>query len=819
MSFIKNQNRTLPVIAALAAFAAVSMLYFAPQFSGKEIKTNDVTQYRGMSQEITEHQLEYGEDPQWTGAMFGGMPAPLIKMTLDAPVWRYIDKTVEFMGRPASMIFLAMTAFFIMLLMFGGNPWIGIIPSLAYGLSSYFFLIIGAGHITKMAALAYAPLMVGSVAYTFRKNIWLGASLTAFFAALELFANHPQITYYFLFILLAYWINEGVTAFREKTLPRFAKITGVLAVAGIMAVGANSARLWFTNEAGKESMRGGSELSVGEKTDTDGKKQRKGLDIDYATAWSYGKMESFNMFIPNLTGGMSEGGFSDDGQVAESLRKYNAKDIAKYLPGYWGTQPVTGGPTYLGAVVIFMCVLGLFLLRGRCKWWVLAVTALALMLAWGRNFMWFTELFFNYFPGYNKFRTVAMILVIAEWSVPFIAALILNKLWNSEITKEELIGGVKKALYVTGGTALFFLLAGGFIFDFSSPSDIRYGLPQDVISAMEAERASMLRADSVRSLVFVLLTAGTIWLFAAGKLKKTWLAIALAVLVCADLIPVNLRYLPQSKFVEKSQTAITPSQANLQIMEDKTPGFRVLNMTVDPFNDATTSYFHRSVGGYHGAKMQRYQDIIDRYLSKGNMEVIDMLNTKYLIVPDETAGRPEARLNPGANGAAWLVPDIKIADNARQEIDALASLDTKTEAVADKRFADIITKTHFETDSAAYIRLTEYRSNYLEYEYSANTESAAVFSEIYSAKGWKAYIDGNEAPHFRADYILRGMILPAGKHTVEFRYRAEGFGGIYAATKIFSAIILISVTVSAAFAISRKRKNRIEDGERQETEA
>lgn len=814
MTCTKKQNCIISIVTALLVFLAVSGIYFAPQFSGKEISMHDVTQYRGMAQEITEHQQLYGEDPQWTGAMFGGMPAPLIKMDLDSPVLKYTDKAFEFLGRPASLIFLAMAAFFVMLLMFGINPWIGIIPSLAYGLSSYFFIIIGAGHITKMAALAYAPLMVGSVACTFRKNIWLGASLTALFSALELYANHPQITYYFLFILIAYWINEGVKAFKENTLPRFAKITGVLALSAFMAVGANSARLWYTNESGKESMRGGSELlSEG------GKKQNNGLDIDYATGWSYGKMESFNMLIPNLTGGTSEGGFSDDGKVAESLTKYNARNIATQLPGYWGPQPITAGPTYLGAVIIFLCVLGLFLLKGRHKWWILAVSILAIMLAWGRNFMWLTELFFNYFPGYNKFRTVAMILVIVEWSVPFLAALILHKVWNSEISKEEITRGLKKALYVTGGITLFFALAGNMVLDFSSLTDSRYGLPEDVVWAMEMERASMMRSDAIRSLVFIMLTAGTVWMFTAGKLKKTWLAVALTILVGADLIPVNLRYLPQSRFIDKTRTAITPTQADLQIMEDKTPGFRVLNMTVDPFNDATTSYFHRSVGGYHGAKMQRYQDIIDRYLSKSDMNIYNMLNTRYLIVAGSVPGQTEAHLNPDTNGAAWLLSKIEIADGAQDEIEALEYINNKTEAVVDRKFENLIPTLNYSIDSSAYITLDEYRSNYLKYEYSSPTETAAVFSEIYSNTGWKAYVDGVETPHFRADYILRGMVLPAGMHTIEFKYKAEGFNGIYATTQAFSIIILLSVIASATLVIAKKRKNDSEYGERQETQA
>lgn len=766
---------------------------------------HDVVQYEGMAREINDHREAYGEDPQWTGAMFGGMPAELISMEVDAPVVKGIDRALGFAGKPASLIFLAMAAFYVMLLMFGVNPWVGIIPSLAYGLSTYFFLIIGAGHLAKMVALAYAPLVVGSVAYAFRRNMWLGAALTALFGALELWANHPQITYYFLFIIAAYWINELVKAVKEKALPRFAKVTGLLVVAAILAVGANTAKLWYINQSGKYSIRGGSELATG------GSEGSGGLDLEYATAWSYGKMESFNLFIPNLVGGTDEGGFSDDGPLAQELGKYGARQLATQLPAYWGPQPMTVGPTYLGAVIVYLFVLALFLLRGRCKWWVLIVSVIALMLAWGRNFMFFTELFFNWFPGYNKFRTVSMTLVVVEWTFPFLAAIILNRIWRGEMERKDIIDGAKKALYVTGGIALFFLLLGGTLFDFSSPKDerlLQYGFTGEILSAMRAERAALLRMDSLRSLAFVLLTGGTIWLFAAGKVKKWAFVSILVALVLADMVPVDLRCLPQDRFVDKAATEIRPTEADLAIMSDPEPGFRVLNLTVDPFNDATTSWFHRSVGGYHGAKMQRYQDIIDYHLRRSNTEVLNMLDTKYFI--QDSNGQAVPVQNPDANGAAWFVDRVEWVDTPSEEIEALYGIDTRTTAVADRRFADLV-PAFVASDSTAVIELTEYRSNYLRYEYSANAPVVAVFSEIYYDKGWTAYVDGEEQPHFRADYILRAMALPAGDHTVEFRYRAVHFKALYGVSVAFSIVIILAVAGAAAATYVCNKNRREED--------
>ncbi len=833
----------LPYMVALAAFIAIPAIYFAPQFSGKTLRQGDITQYKGKTEEVLQHREKYGEDPQWLGNSFSGMPATLTNMQHETMLIVKVKPYLDFLGTPASMIFIAMAAFFVMLLMWGVNPWAAIVPSIAYGLSTYFFIIIDAGHVTKMWALAYTPLMMGGVFHAYRKNMWLGAAVTAFFAALVISTNHTQIPYYFGMVLLAFWINEGITAFREKAMPRFLKVTGVIAVAFVLAGAANASTLYDTWQYSKYSTRGGSELTA--KT-AGGEDRGSGLDIDYATAWSYGKMESVNMFIPDLMGGSSGGGFEKNGEVGKELAKYGVRDWAQYISPYWGSQPGTAGPTYIGAVIIFLCVLGLFLLRGRCKWWVLAITVIAIMLAWGHNFMWFTELFFNYFPGYNKFRVVAMILVIVEWSVPFIAALLLGKLWKEEITKPQLVKALKYSAITVGGVALFFLVLGGAIFSFTSPGDVPMltrlgmmgGLDQQSAAqfasslepAMVADRISMMRADAFRSLVFVLLAAGTVWMFSLGKMKKWLLAALLAVLVCADLIPVNLRYLPQEHFVEPKTTRILPTEADRQILADTTLGFRVMNMTVNPFSDGTTSYFHRSVGGYDGAKMQRYQDVIDRYLLGGNREALNMLNTRYIIDADRQTGQPAAMFNPDANGAAWFVDEVIIAGSPDAEIETIGRINTKKQAVADKRFAPqfavdqladiskLPAEKRLETtyadgqvvkygaDSLAYIRLTEYKPNHLVYETSSSQAGVAVFSEIYYDKGWTAYIDGVEAPHFRADYILRGLYLPEGRHKVEFRYRAAGFDTASTVTLVASLIIILGLVAAAVAAVMCKRK-------------
>ena len=833
MDFSKeNLSKTFPLAAAIVIFFVAAALYFIPQFRGEVLPQHDVIQYEGMTRDINDMRDRTGEDPQWTGGMFGGMPAYLINVEYPAQlVKNYVGKVVRWLDTPAAFLFFAMTAFWIMLLIGGVNPWVGIIPALAYGFSTYFLLIIAAGHVTKMWALVYAPLMMGGAWMTLRKDVRIGAAVTALATALEIGANHPQITYYFLVAMAALWISEAVFAFREKRTGDFVRRTAALAAAGILALGANFAPLWYTAQHSPETIRGGSELAETVETDT------RGLDLDYATAWSYGKTETFNLLIPDFMGRDSATTLPADGQTAAELtdigRSLGAPSLgswARQLPAYWGTQPYTGGPTYLGAAALFLALLGAFWSQGRNKWWIIAVSLLMILLAWGRNFMGFTELAFKCLPGYNKFRTVSMTLVVVQWAVPLLGAFALMQLWKGGMPRERIRKGIAWAAGITGGLCLLFALAGGSLFDFGRAASadqmsdtfrqvfaanglqsyIDRGMDAEwgdaVAQAIAADRAGMMQADAWRSLGMILLAAGCVALWAARKIGRGTAVALLAAVMLLDLVPVDRRFLSDENFVSPRRTQVTPSAADRAIMQDTEPGYRVLNLTVSPFNDATTSYFHRSVGGYHGAKLARYQDLIDRYLNDLNPAVLDMLNTRYLIVPGED-GQPRAQRRTSAFGTAWFVDSLAGAASAQEEIDLLEKANLRTTAVVDDRLAEKIEPQAPtpETLASARIGLTEYRPNYLRYEYSAPEKAVAVFSEIYYDKGWTAYVDGKESPYFRADYVLRAMELPAGKHVVEWRFRAPGWNTVEAVTGICSALILLGAAAAIVYAFRKKK--------------
>ena len=833
MDFSKeNLSKTFPLAAAIVIFFVAAALYFIPQFRGEVLPQHDVIQYEGMTRDINDMRDRTGEDPQWTGGMFGGMPAYLINVEYPAQlVKNYVGKVVRWLDTPAAFLFFAMTAFWIMLLIGGVNPWVGIIPALAYGFSTYFLLIIAAGHVTKMWALVYAPLMMGGAWMTLRKDVRIGAAVTALATALEIGANHPQITYYFLVAMAALWISEAVFAFREKRTGDFVRRTAALAAAGILALGANFAPLWYTAQHSPETIRGGSELAETVETDT------RGLDLDYATAWSYGKTETFNLLIPDFMGRDSATTLPADGQTAAELsdigRSLGAPSLgswARQLPAYWGTQPYTGGPTYLGAAALFLALLGAFWSQGRNKWWIIAVSLLMILLAWGRNFMGFTELAFKCLPGYNKFRTVSMTLVVVQWAVPLLGAFALMQLWKGGMPCERIRKGIAWAAGITGGLCLLFALAGGSLFDFGRAASadqmsdtfrqvfaanglqsyIDRGMDAEwgdaVAQAIAADRAGMMQADAWRSLGMILLAAGCVALWAARRIGRGTAVALLAAVMLLDLVPVDRRFLSDENFVSPRRTQVTPSAADRAIMQDTEPGYRVLNLTVSPFNDATTSYFHRSVGGYHGAKLARYQDLIDRYLNDLNPAVLDMLNTRYLIVPGED-GQPRAQRRTSAFGTAWFVDSLAGAASAQEEIDLLEKANLRTTAVVDDRLAEKIEPQAPtpETLASARIGLTEYRPNYLRYEYSAPEKAVAVFSEIYYDKGWTAYVDGKESPYFRADYVLRAMELPAGKHVVEWRFRAPGWNTVEAVTGICSALILLGAAAAIVYAFRKKK--------------
>lgn len=804
--------RSLPYVAAVAAFFIVSALYFAPQFSGQSLPQHDVQQYEGMWHDIKTCREQTGEDPQWTGSMFGGMPAFLINVKYPSQaVKNTVGQIVKVIDTPAAFVFFAMIAFWAMMLMMGFAWHTGVVTAFAYGLSTYFMLIIGAGHITKMWAAVYAPLMMGAIYCTMRRNVWVGGALTALFASLEIGANHPQITYYFLLAAACFWVSEAVRAYREKALKNLARRTCVLLAAGIMAAGSNFAPLWYTYTHSKDTIRGGSELAAAEP---------RGLDFDYATAWSYGITESLNMLVPDFAGGSSADTFGRESQTARAFNRMGLRGAGDALPTYWGGQPYTAGPTYLGAVAIFLALLGVFVAQGRDRWWLLAATLLAVMLSWGSNMAWFTRLCFAVLPGYNKFRTVSMALVVAQWSVPLLAGYALMRIADAKADSRRLLKSTAAAAGIAGGICLLLLVAGGKMFDFGRETTadmlseqflymfksagmddyIRSGAPEamalDAADAMAADRAGIMRADALRSLLFIVLAAAAVAVVVWRRLPRITVPAILGVLLIADMIRVDMRYLSHDDFVPAARNTMPLTEASKQILRDTDPSYRVFNLSLSPFNDATTSYYHRSVGGYHGAKLARYQDIIERYLDPARVVpdegILDMLNTRYTIRGD---GSVEYR--PTAAGAAWFVREVVPAADAEEEITLTGVVDHSQTAVAAEK--DYVAG---ETFGSGSITLTEYRPNRLVYEYTADADATAVFSEIYYDKGWKAYIDGEEAPYFRADYILRAMRLPAGKHVVEWRFRAPAWTATQTVTWIFSLAILLSVAAAVIYGIT-----------------
>ena len=822
-------TKAVPTLITLGLYFLIAVLYFAPQFSGDQLPQHDVLQYEGMAHDIRACRAETGEDPQWTGGMFGGMPAYLINVAYPAQVVKnWIGPLTRLIATPAAFILFAMIAMWGMLRMMRMNNWVALAGGLAWGLSTYFFLIIGAGHITKMWALVYAPLMMGGAYITLRGKMWIGAALTALFTSLEIGANHPQITYYFLVAMALFWLSEGYFALKEGGAMGkvFAKRTLALATAGILAVGSNFSPLWYTMQHTPETTRGGSELALAD----DG---AEGLDLKYATDWSYGRAESINLLIPNFMGGTSADGFSREGQVHDALSEFGLAAYATQLPAYWGDQPFTAGPTYLGAVAILLALFAAIVLPGREKWWIIAASTLALLLAWGRNLMPLTELMFNYLPGYDKFRTVSMFLVVVEWTVPLLAALGLMCLWRGEQREK-----MRRALYwsagVVGGFCLLMAVAGDWFFDFGREAAqeemtalygnmFRQGGMQEALDqgvdvemgmltaeAMAAERFSIMRADAWRSLLLILLTSAALWLYLQQGMKRgVWMTL-IVLLLGVDLIPVNLRYLSHENFVEARHNRVTPTAANRKILEDKELGYRVLNLTVSPFNDATTSYFHRSIGGYHGAKLARYQDLIERHLNQLSEPVLDMLNTRYVILSQDSVWRRET-----ANGAAWFVDHLLAADSAEEEITRLGEIDTRTAAII--RREDLDKTDHLELSTLfseeeplREIRLVEYQPNFLRYESRCSEPSVAIFSEIYYDKGWRLLVDGEEYPYFRANYVLRGAQLPAGEHLIEWRFRAPSWGLVEGITLLSSLLILAGVVLCALFALRQYRRQNKE---------
>ncbi|MDD4576118.1 MAG: hypothetical protein PHI36_06800 [Bacteroidales bacterium] len=781
---MKNKfgKKTLYHAMAIAIFLAISFAYFNPVLQNKELVQSDMINVEGMAKELKDHQEKTGEYAQWTNSMFGGMPAYQIYSAPPSNIYFYLGQTVQkpFPYMSLAIILMSLISFYILLSILGVSPWLSIIGAFTFAFCSYNFIIIEAGHITKAYAIATLPLVVaGFVSVFSNKKLLAGGLLLAVGLGINIAQSHFQITYYLFMAMALYVLIEFIYSIKEKTLPRFGKSLAITIVATILAILPNLHELYKTYDYGKESMRGPSELTL------DNSRNTNGLDKDYAFSWSYGKMETFTLFIPGFYGNSSHYELSKNSNlykelVSKGVPEGNARESIQAVPAYWGAQPFTSGPVYVGAIVVFLFVLGLIIVKNKFKWWLLAITILGIVLSWGKNLPGINYLFFDFFPGYNKFRTVSMILVIPSFSIVLLGILALKEFIAQKLSKEEL----KKALIISGGftagiAALFALLGGG-MFDFIGSSDqtmLANGFPQWYLDALVADRISMLRGDAFRSFVLIILSAGGLWLYNLKKVNLKTLLISISILMFIDLWTVNKRFLNDDDFVPKRKIANSnrPSENDLMILEDKDLSYRVFNIAGNPFNDSRTSYFHKSIGGYHGAKLRRYQEVIESQFSNGiNVQVLNMLNTRYFIAPSQD-GRPVVQRNVSALGNAWFVDTLIMAKNADEEMQKLGKINTSTTAVVDQRFEKLTKDWSQSKDSLSNIKLVEYKPDYLKYEVDAQQNELLVFSEIYYPKYWESTIDGQDAAHFRANYILRSMIVPKGKHIVEFKFKPDAW--------------------------------------------
>ena len=795
-------------ILIILGFVIAALAFFYPVLQGKTIYQSDIVQYTGMAKSQNDFRANKGEEPYWTNSAFGGMPTYQLGANYPYNFIKEIDRKLRFLPRPADYLFLYFIGMYILFLCLKIDYKIAFLGALAFGFSTYLIIILGVGHNAKAHAIAYFPIVVSGILLTFRQKYFWGSVLLAVGLAFELMTNHFQMTYYLMLLCLVIVGVYLVNAFRNKTLPSFFKAIGFMIPALILAVLLNITNILATQEYAKFSTRGETGLTV----NPDGSpKTKSGLDYDYITEYSYGVLESFNLFIPRFMGGSSSENLGKDAEVYQEIINIGASpaqalDFVKNSPTYWGEQTFIGAPAYIGASVIFLFVLGLFLVRGKKKWWIVIGSILALLLSWGDNFSLLTKFFLEVMPFYDKFRAVSSIQVIIEFCVPLLAFIGLAKIFNSKISKTEKLEALKKSSIILGGLGLFFLFFKSALFDFSSSNDSQMiqQMGAKFVRALKEDRKAIFTADTIRSLVFVLLLAAGIWAYLNEKLKKNTLLIITGILVLVDLIGVNSNYISEDDFVQKTkmEKPFQPTQADRDILTDNSH-YRVYDLTSNPLNSARASYFHNSIGGYHAAKPGRMQELFDFYIYEGKQSIMNMLNVKYFIFDDE--GKPKAQPNPDALGNAWFVNNIKSVNDANSAILALDTLSVENTAIVEEKDFSV-ESTKFSTSEKDQIQLVSYAENELKYEYESEDKTFAVFSEIYYPSGWQAFIDGKPAEHFRVDYVLRGMPLPAGNHEITFKFQPQivSYGGTIS---LFSFIVLMIVILGGLYKTWKNKAN------------
>lgn len=792
-------QKIIPHLAALGLFLMLACVYFFPQLKGMQISQHDLNQWRGMAQESREFRKENGEETLWTNGAFAGMPTYLINTIAAGNNIRHFDKIFRLgFSRPIGRFVAAMLGFYIMMILLGVNPWLSMAGAIAFGFMTNNLVLFEAGHASKLRVISFLPFITAGILLAFRKKYLLGGTLFGFGMGLGIFANHPQMLYYFALTLPAFGIAALVKHVKENEVPAFFKACGVLLIGALLALGSTASNLLPTLEYQEDTMRGAPILENTGAVDPNNSSQTEGLAWNYAMAYSNNFNDLFSSFIPGFVGGGSRERVSTTSPLAKNPQwRQFVQAYQMRAPLYWGGVGSTSGPIYFGAVIFFLFVLGIIVVKGPVKWWLAIGTLITFMISLGSNFEAFNRFLFDYAPLFNKFRTPNSVLSVTSFLIPVLSVLAVQQFLDKKIDKAALLKGTFIAGGIVGGFSLLMALMGPSLFDFANPSDANYAQGGLSLDPLIDTRKSLMRSDSFRSFVLIGLAVGLLYLFLKDKLKVTYMIAGFALLFTYDAWTIGHRYVNGDDFQtnRRLETAFAPRPADQEILKDPTKSFRVYDLSVgNPFVSTVASNFHQSLGGYSAAKMQRYQDIMDKYLMRGEQKVINMLNTRYYIVGDQQQQQPAtAQLNAGAMGNAWFVSRFVNANSANAEIDALADFDPGSEAVVHQEFNDYIAGLSPQKNGT--IVLDEYQPNQLSYTSNTASEQFAVFSEIWYGpnKGWQAYIDGEAVDHVRVNYILRGMKVPAGQHKIEFKFDPKVYSRGRTISFISSLLILLGL--------------------------
>lgn len=840
MNFLKNKNFQLK-LAAILIFATVSLIFSYPALQGKVLDQHDIRQSKGNSSEIKKYR-EDGRQILWTNSLFSGMPANLISVVYDSEWVRHISKVFKILPHPVSVIFSLMIGFYVLLLSLKVDLRVAIIGGIAYGLSSYYLVYLVAGHNTKVQALAYLPGILAGLIWLYRdKKVFLGLGLLTLFFALEIQARHPQMLYYMLFVLIFYVIYQLIEYIKAKEIVSFFKISLIALIGIAIGVASSYSYLKNTMNYGKKSIRGKSELTLNSEDKT-----ATGLDRTYVTRWSYGVSESFSLLVPNFKGGESKA-IGKDNKALESIDR-NLRQAIAGQSHYWGDQPLISGPAYAGAFIFFLAFLGIFLVKSRVKYVFLVGTIFTMALAWGKNFPEMTNFFLDHFPYYSKFRAVSSMMVIPLLLIPALGMLALNALgkeniWDGQTSLFGKMYSNKKVIWVSFSIISGFCLLGYIMPDvinsflsIQEEESLGARLKEAGFNAQQSDsfieslvgvRKAIFKTDVLRSLGILVGGGLLMWLYSTKKLGRNLFIGLIGVLIILDLFSVDRRYMNEDKFVNSKKLGnnygVQMTAADQQILRDTDPHYRVLNLTVSPFNDATTSFYHKSIGGYHGAKMKIYQDFVEYQITpdlskiqKGfsqsgnpdqvfaNTNALNMLNAKYLIVSANQAVR-----NPRALGNAWFVNKLNVVENADKEIIGVGSINPANEVIIRESLAESLKAYSFGKDSLAAIKLTSYDPEKMVYKSNNSQNGFAVFSEVYYANNWKAYVDGEEQEIIRTNYVLRGLKVPAGKHEIVFKYQDDVYQSTASISLIGSILVLLGVPI--LFFMHYKKEQKKQD--------